>query len=110
MHETVYEERFGYTEVLKKMGADISLFENCLGEIVCRFKDHNYKHAAVIKGPTSLRATDMVVPDIRAGLAYVLAALIAEGTSTLTGVDHLERGYEDLYGKLRSIGAQIEVS
>ncbi len=110
MHETVYEERFGYTDVLKKMGADISLFENCLGEIVCRFKDHNYKHAAVIKGPTSLRATDMVVPDIRAGLAYVLAALIAEGTSMLTGVDHLERGYEDLYGKLRNIGAQIEVS
>ncbi len=109
MHETVYEERFGYTDVLKKMGADISLFENCLGEIVCRFKDHNYKHAAVIKGPTSLHAGDMVVPDIRAGLAYVLAALIAEGTSTLTGVEHLERGYEDLYGKLRSIGAQIEV-
>lgn len=110
MHETVYEERFGYTDILKKMGADISLFENCLGEIVCRFKDHNYKHAVVIKGPTTLRATDMVVPDIRAGLAYVLAALIAEGASTLTGVDHLERGYEDLYGKLRSIGAQIEVS
>lgn len=109
MHETVYEERFGYTEVLKSMGADISLFENCLGEISCRFRDHNYKHAAVIKGPTSLRATAMVVPDIRAGLAYVLAALIAEGTSTLTGVEHLERGYEDLYGKLRAIGAQIEV-
>jgi UDP-N-acetylglucosamine 1-carboxyvinyltransferase len=109
MHETVYEERFGYTEILKKMGADISLFENCLGEIRCRFRDHNYKHAAVIKGPTPLRATDMLVPDIRAGLAYVLAALIAEGTSTLTGVEHLERGYEDLYGKLRSIGAQIEV-
>ncbi len=110
MHETVYEERFGYTDVLKKMGADITLFENCLGEIRCRFRDHNYKHAAIIKGPTPLHATDMAVPDIRAGLAYVLAALIAEGTSTLTGVEHLERGYEDLYGKLRSIGAQIEVS
>ncbi len=109
MHETVYEERFGYTETLKKMGADISLFENCLGEIVCRFKDHNHRHSAVIKGPIPLRATDMLVPDIRAGLAYVLAALIAEGTSTLTGVEHLERGYEDLYGKLRNIGAQIEI-
>jgi UDP-N-acetylglucosamine 1-carboxyvinyltransferase len=110
MHETVYEDRFGYTETLKHMGADISLFENCLGEIRCRFRDHNHKHAAVINGPTPLRATDMVVPDIRAGLAYVLAALIAEGTSTLTGVEHLERGYEDLYGKLLAIGAQIEIS
>lgn len=110
LHETVYEDRFGYTETLKHMGADIALFENCLGEIRCRFRDHNHKHAAVINGSTPLRATDMHVPDIRAGLAYVLAALIAEGTSTLTGVEHLERGYEDLYGKLRAIGAQIEVS
>lgn len=109
MHETVYQERFGYTEALVKMGADITLFENCLGEIPCRFKDHNYKHSAVIKGPTSLHATEMIVPDIRAGLAYVIAALVAEGTSTLTGIDHLERGYENLDAKLRSVGAQIVV-
>lgn len=109
MHETVMEERFAYTKTLVDMGADITLFENCLGEISCRFKDRNHRHSAVIKGPMPLRAHDMVVPDIRAGLAYVLAALIAEGVSSLTGVEHLERGYEDLYGKLRSIGADIEI-
>lgn len=109
MHETVFQERFAYTDVLKKMGADITLFENCLGEVLCRFKDQNYKHSAVIKGPTRLHATEMVVPDIRAGLAYVIAALVAEGTSTLTGVEHLERGYEDLYGKLVAVGANINV-
>ncbi len=109
MHETVYEERFAYTEVLRKMGADVSLFDNCLGELACRFRDHNYKHSAVIKGPAKLTATDMVVPDIRAGLAYVIAALVAEGVSTLTGVEHLERGYENLYGKLKSIGADLIV-
>lgn len=109
MHETVYQERFGYTEVLKQMGADVALFDTCLGELECRFKGHNYKHSAVIKGPSKLKSTEMVVPDIRAGLAYVIAALVAEGESTLTGVEHLERGYEDLYGKLRSIGADIHV-
>lgn len=109
MHETVYEDRFGYTKVLNEMGADVTLFDNCLGEIECRFKDENHKHSAVIKGPTSLKATKMTVPDIRAGLAYVLAALVAEGTSEIDGVDHLERGYEDLYGKLKAIGAKLEV-
>lgn len=91
------------------MGADISLFANCLGELPCRFKDQNYKHSAVIKGPTALKAISMTVPDIRAGLALVVAALLAEGTSTLDGIEHLERGYEDLYGKLASIGADIQV-
>ncbi|MBU0614410.1 UDP-N-acetylglucosamine 1-carboxyvinyltransferase, partial [Patescibacteria group bacterium] len=109
VHETVYQERFGYTKVLNQMGADITLFTNCLGELPCRFKDCNYQHSAVIKGSTQLKATKMTVPDIRAGLAYVAAALAAEGESEIDGVEHLERGYEDLYGKLASIGAQIEV-
>jgi len=108
VHETVYEERFGYTDTLKKMGADVALFSNCLGEIDCRFKGQNYKHSAVINGPTPLHAADVEIPDIRAGLAFVVAALIAKGTSTLTGVEHLERGYERLEEKLRGIGAQIE--
>ncbi|MFA5945903.1 MAG: UDP-N-acetylglucosamine 1-carboxyvinyltransferase [Patescibacteria group bacterium] len=110
IHETVYQERFGYTEELVKMGADITLFDNCLGEVACRFKDQNYKHSAVIKGPASLQpAKELKVPDIRAGLAYVIAALVAQGESTLTGIDHLERGYEDLFGKLRSVGADISI-
>lgn len=109
MHETVMQDRFGYTSTLVSMGADITLFENCLGEVPCRFKDQNYKHSAVIKGPTPLVAKDMAVPDIRAGLAYVIAALVAEGRSTLTGVEHLERGYEDLFGKLVSVGADVKM-
>lgn len=108
VHETVYEGRFGYTDELKRMGADISLFSNCLGEIPCRFKGRNYKHSAVINGPTALTAEDMKVPDIRAGLALVVAALIAEGESTLIGIDHLDRGYESLEEKLRSLGANVK--
>ncbi len=109
IHETVYQERFGYTKTLISMGADIELFANCLGELPCRFKDQNYLHSAVIKGPTALKAKKMTVPDIRAGLAYVVAALVAEGTSELSDLFHLERGYENLVGKLQAIGADIEV-
>ncbi|MFA6131872.1 MAG: UDP-N-acetylglucosamine 1-carboxyvinyltransferase [Patescibacteria group bacterium] len=108
VHETVYEERFGYTETLNIMGADITLFPNCLGEINCRFKGMNYKHAAVINGPTPLKAAPIVVPDIRAGLALVLAALVAEGESVLTGIEHLDRGYERLEEKLKGLGANIK--
>ena len=108
VHETVYEDRFSYTEALKKMGADISLSNDCLGETPCRFKGQNCKHSAVITGPTSLAASDVVVPDIRAGLAFVVAALMAKGVSTLTGIEHLDRGYEHLEEKLRAVGAQIK--
>ncbi len=108
VHETVYEERFGYTDALKKMGADIALFSNCLGEIDCRFKGQNYKHSAVITGPSKLHAAVVEVPDIRAGLAFVVAALVAEGTSTLAGIHHLDRGYERLEEKLRGVGARME--
>ncbi len=109
IHETVYEDRFGYTETLREMGADITLFDTCLGEVQCRFRDHNHKHSAIIKGPTSLKAANIQLLDIRAGLACIVAALISRGTSSLSGFEHLERGYEDLFGKLKSIGAKIEV-
>lgn len=108
VHETVYEERFGYTKTLVEMGADITLFPNCLGELPCRFKGGNDKHSAVINGPKKLKAANIVVPDIRAGLAFVIAALVAEGESVLTGIEHLDRGYERLQEKLTGLGAQIE--
>ena len=108
VHETVYESRFGYTEALRSMGADVKLFSNCLGELPCRFKEQNYKHSAVINGPSALHAAEVVVPDIRAGLAFVVAALIADGTSTLTGIEHLDRGYERLEEKLKGVGANIQ--
>ena len=108
VHETVYEERFGYTNVLSDMGANVTRFSNCLGEISCRFKGQNYKHSAVITGSTPLHASEVVVPDIRAGLAFVIGALVAQGASSLSGIEHLDRGYERLEEKLRAIGAQIE--
>ncbi|MBI2484899.1 UDP-N-acetylglucosamine 1-carboxyvinyltransferase [Candidatus Uhrbacteria bacterium] len=107
VHETVYESRFGYTETLNRMGADVTLFSNCLGEISCRFRGGNSKHSAVINGPTALRADEIQIPDIRAGLAFVVAALVAEGTSILRGVEHLDRGYERLEEKLLDIGVRL---
>jgi len=109
VHETVYEQRFGYLETLKKMEADIQLFSECLGGSECRFKERDCLHSALIKGPTVLKAADVDVPDIRAGFAYVIAALVAEGTSRITGAEKMERGYERLVEKLTSLGADIKV-
>lgn len=109
VHETVYEDRFGYTETLRAMGANIKVFNKCLGELECRFNGKGFQHSAIITGPTPLHGIDSVVPDIRAGIAQVIAALTAQGESTLTGIGHLLRGYEDLLGKLEAVGAQIKV-
>lgn len=109
VHETVYEDRFGYTEDLRRMGAQIGVFAKCLGELPCRFRNHSQKHSAVIMGPTPLTGTNIEIPDIRAGMAQVIAALVAEGESTLTGVHHLDRGYENLWGKLEALGADFDV-
>jgi hypothetical protein len=56
------------------MGASIGVFSKCLGELPCRFRGQSEKHSAVINGPTPLAATDIEIPDIRAGMAHVLAA------------------------------------
>lgn len=109
VHETVYEDRFGYTKSLNEMGADITVFPNCLGEINCRFKGQNHKHSAVIHGPRALHATTLELLDIRAGLALIVAALIADGTSEVLVGEHLDRGYEKLEEKLQSLGADIKV-
>lgn len=109
VHETVYEERFGYTDSLVKMGANIQLHRECLGGKPCRFINHDYRHSAVIVGPTPLKAAEIAIPDLRAGFSYLIAALIAKGESKLTGVELIERGYEDIIGKLRSLGADIRV-
>lgn len=108
IHETVYENRFGYVETLQKMGADVQLFRECLGSIPCRFTKQNHAHSLVIKGATPLTAKQITIPDLRAGFAYVMAALLAEGTSTITGIPFLERGYERIDQKLSSLGADIQ--
>lgn len=107
VHETVYEDRFGYTKSLNHMGANIALFTKCLGELECRFKSLAHKHSAIVQGPTPLTATEVTIPDIRAGMAHVIAALVAEGTSTLNGVDHLLRGYDAFLEKLTAVGVDF---
>ncbi len=63
---------------------------------------------AVVKGVPALYGTRLEAPDLRGGAALILAALAAEGVTELCGVDHIDRGYEDLPGKLRLLGASIE--
>ena len=108
IHETIYENRFGYTKTLKDMGAHIELFTHCLGGKSCRFASQNFEHSIIIKGPSPLVGKQIDIPDLRAGFAYALAALIAEGESTLSGLHYLDRGYENLTQKLAALGARIE--
>ena len=108
VHETIYEDRFGYTTALQGMGAHIGLYTKCLGEVPCRFREKEYLHSCVVRGPTPLHGTRLLIPDIRAGFSYILAALCAEGVSQVYGIEHIERGYERIDEKLRSLGAQIE--
>lgn len=108
VHETIYEDRFGYISTLQRMGAHVELFTKCLGEVPCRFREKQYTHSCVVRGPTPLQGTRLDIPDIRAGCSYILAALCAEGVSQAYGTEHIERGYEKLDEKLCSLGAQIE--
>src|SRR6266487_149625 len=108
VHETIYEDRFGYTSALESIGAHVGLYPKCLGEVPCRFREKQYMHSCVVRGPTPLKGTHLYIPDIRAGCSYILAALCAEGTSEIYGIEHIERGYEHLDAKLRSLGARIE--
>ena len=109
VHETVYENRFGYAKALQEMGANIQLHCECLGGKTCRYAGKGYRHSAIIVGPTPLKSAKIEIPDLRAGFSYIIAALIADGESTITGVEHIERGYEDVIGRLKSLGAKIEV-
>src|SRR5690242_12799230 len=108
MHETVYEQRLGYTDALNQMGATIQVYRDCLGGTPCRFGRRNFKHSAVIAGPSKLHAADLVIPDLRAGFSHLIAALAAEGTSRVYGVDLINRGYEDFEAKLADLGAHAE--
>jgi UDP-N-acetylglucosamine 1-carboxyvinyltransferase len=108
VHETVYERRLGYTEALNQMGATIQVYRECLGGTPCRFGRRNFKHSAVIAGPSKLHAADLRIPDLRAGFSHLIAALAAEGTSTVYGVSLIKRGYEDFEAKLAGLGARVE--
>lgn len=107
VHETVYESRFGYLHTIKEMGAEIDFFTKCLGSKPCRFALQNHQHSVVIKGRANLVAKDIAIPDLRAGFAYVMAALIAKGTSKISNLHYLDRGYEDLEKSFSALGAKI---
>lgn len=93
IHEKMYESRLYFVDKLITMGAQIILCD---------------PHRAVIVGPSRLTGQHVTSPDIRAGMALVLAALAAAGTTTIGNVEQIDRGYERIDDKLRSLGAQIE--
>ena len=105
VHETVYENRFGFTEALVQMGAVIQVYRECLGGLPCRFGQRNFYHSAVVSGPTPLKAAHIIVPDLRGGFSHLIAALAAEGTSRVGGIDLIDRGYEHFSEKLDALGA-----
>jgi UDP-N-acetylglucosamine 1-carboxyvinyltransferase len=108
VHETVYEGRFPYVTALKEMGAEIELFDSCLGGRDCRFHESEALHSAVVKGPTKLHGAQITVPDIRGGFAYVIAAAAADSGSVLHDVHHLERGYHQPLEAFAQLGLQID--
>jgi len=107
LHETVYENRFGYIKELNKMGAAIELTNDCLGT-PCRFNGTNYYHSAIIKGKTALRSAEINVPDIRAGFSYLVAAILAKGETLVHGIHYIDRGYENIDKKMRKLGVKIK--
>ncbi len=90
--ENIYAGRFKYVDELCRMGADI----------------RTEGHHAVVRGVPRLSGAPVRAPDIRAGAALVLAGLVADGETLVTGGEHIERGYEDLGGKLAALGADVE--
>lgn len=113
IHETVFESKLGYIKDLKRMGARAKLFSP---EIKDPEKTYNFNleddtpnnfHAVKIMGPKKLHNAVMTTLDIRAGAAVVLAALVAKGTSTIFGIEKLDRGYENFEKRLAKLGANI---
>lgn len=108
VHETVYEQRLGYTGALNQMGATIQVYRDCLGGTPCRFGRRNFTHSAVIAGPSKLTGAHLNIPDLRAGFSHLIAALAADGISRVYGVNLINRGYEDFEAKLVALGAHVE--
>jgi len=92
IEERLFENRFMHVSELQRLGAEIKLSG----------------HTATVIGPCSLVGADVMATDLRASSALVLAAMAAEGTTNVHRIYHLDRGYEDLEGKLRALGATIE--
>jgi UDP-N-acetylglucosamine 1-carboxyvinyltransferase len=109
VHETVYENRFGFTHALVEMGADIVVHQDGLESVTRRVPRRKLEQAAVITGPTPLHGADVRVPDLRGGFSYLIAALTADGRSTVTNLGIISRGYEHFVEKLEALGAQFQL-
>ena len=107
VHETVFEDRLGYTDQLALMGATVQTFNDCLGGGHCRFGSGRHRHSALVAGPTKIHGAEVAMEDIRAGFGLAVAAVTATGDSLLSGVHHLERGYDSVLHKFRHLGADI---
>lgn len=93
IHETIYDRRLLFTDILTQMGADI---------IMCD------PHRVVVNGPAKLIGRKLTSPDLRAGIAIIIAALIAEGQTEIDNIYQIDRGYENIDARLRSLGADIK--
>ena len=93
MHEKMFESRMFFVDKLVSMGARIVLCD---------------PHRALVAGPSELRGATVESPDIRAGMAILLAALCARGTSRINNVGQIDRGYERIDERLNALGARIE--
>jgi UDP-N-acetylglucosamine 1-carboxyvinyltransferase len=92
IHETIYDRRLLYVDMLSQMGANV---------IMCD------PHRAVVNGPTPLHGKKLISPDIRAGIALIIAALIAKGETEIDNIYQIDRGYEKIDERLRKLGADI---
>jgi len=92
IHEKMFESRMFFVDKLIGMGAKIILCD---------------PHRAVVSGPARLTGSELVSPDVRAGMAMLIAALCADGRSTIQNVYQIERGYENLTPRLQALGARI---
>lgn len=93
VHETIYDRRLLFTDMLTQMGANI---------IMCD------PHRVVIQGPSKLHGHKLTSPDLRAGISMVIAGLIASGTTEIDNIYQIDRGYENIDLRLKSLGANIE--
>ena len=93
IHEKMFESRLFWVDRLIAMGARI---------VLCN------PHRAVVVGPSKLRGQTLASPDIRAGMALLIAALCAEGQSEISNIEQIDRGYERIEDKLQALGARVE--
>lgn len=91
--ETIFDGRLNYADDLIKMGAKLNVWNT---------------HTMTIKGPVLLKGRELEGPDIRAGLAYILAAVVAKGRSVVNNVKYIDRGYERIEERLKAVGVDIE--